>query len=161
MCPLSSLYSIKHTGDVSPLSTVLTAHSRRSYTSQSLFVSVDNINFKPLTTNSETVTGGTMTAVIDLPLNTGADPVTVMPELYLKDGDTYQVIFGRYASLEQAPAVFIEQSDLSMDLSVMQSDGTTEYEYADATKTIYLQDGPKVTAAYTLSTGKIYSFAGA
>lgn len=131
-----------------------------TYTSQSLFVSVDNINFKPLTTNSETVTGGTMTAVIDLPLNTGADPVTVMPELYLKDGDTYQVIFGRYASLEQAPAVFIEQSDLSMDLSVMQSDGTTEYEYADATKTIYLQDGPKVTAAYTLSTGKTYSFAG-
>ena len=104
---------------------------------------------------------GAYTCTLPLTVNTSeTDKVTPVELYYGKEGETDTLYFGKLLNMTQTAAKFITAENLSVSLSVMQSDGTTEYEYADATKTIYLQDGPKVTAAYTLSTGKTYSFAG-
>ena len=109
--------------------------------------------YYPLTTTAETVTGGTLTASIPLPLNTGDNAVDYIAELYVDD----QVVIGKTASASLAPAAFITAGDMTVSLSVKQSDGDADYEYADSSNTIYLQDNPIIRASYSLKEGD-YSF---
>ena len=97
-----------------------------------------------------------LTARIPLEQNTGNETVKRVAELYLGD----DLVLGRYAVADQAPAKFITADDMEVSLSVKQADGSTDYEYADESHTIYLQDNPKIAASYQLK-GDGFSFTGA
>ncbi len=125
-------------------------------TSKSLSVSVDGgVNRYPLTAQTEAVTGGTLTASIPLPVNTGENDAFYTAELFRDAG----LVFGQFAAAALSPAKFITEEVLSVSLFVADKDGG-DYLYADDTHTIYLQDDPQITASYQL-TGSGYSFAGA
>lgn len=126
------------------------------FQTQSLTVSVDGKNFYPFIAQGETVTGQNLTARVPLEINTDSETVTRVAELYL-DGN---VVLGRYATADQAPAKFITAGDMEVSLSFKQADGSTDYEYADESHTIYLQDNPKIAASYQLK-GDGFSFIGA
>lgn len=115
----------------------------------------DKNNLIPLTMPENAKVKDGLTASVSIPLNTGSETVTHMVELAL-DGE---ILISKYATAKQAAAKFVTADDLSVSLAVKQSDGVTDYVYADDTKTIYAQDDPRITASYAL-TGSGYSFGG-
>ena len=88
------------------------------------------------------------------------DKVTPVELYYGTDEKPAILYYGKLLNVTQTAAKFITEENLSVSLSVKQTDGTTDYVYTDDAHTIYVQDNPKLTASYALS-GSGYSFAGA
>jgi len=90
-----------------------------------------------------------LTTSIPLALNTGEEALVHMAELYL-DGE---LLIGKYAATEQAPVIFIEESDLTVTID------TDGYAFEnDADPVIYVQsDMPTLKAALTLA-DKAFAF---
>lgn len=103
-----------------------------------------------LIANSESITGGTLSATISLGM---AIESTVHVSELLLDGE---LVIGRCGVAEQDPFVFVEEDDITAGVSILNSDGT-EYTYTDDTKTVYIQDNPSVSASITL-TGSGYTY---
>lgn len=129
------------------------------WTSMTLGVKVSGVEgVTRFTAPSETITGATITAQIPLPLNTTGEDVDYTAELVITAGSSDNPVIGKYAAAVLSPAVFVEEEDLSVSLSVKNSDGTADYEYEDDEKIIYAQDNPQIQASFTLNSGKTYSY---
>ena len=143
-------------------SDLVTGEEAGIFQSQSLYVSVkgkdDTTSFVPLKLKGETATGQKLTADIPLDLNTTEEAENYTVELFLKEGETYNLLFGKYATATLSPAVFVEKSDLKLAVSVKDSSGENNYEYKDSTNTIYPQDNPKIEASFSLTENKEFSF---
>lgn len=117
------------------------------FESESFFVKVKgDDNYYPLISEKENIKGQILKAAIPLPLNTSDAAKTYVPELYIfdKDSNTYDLIIGRYAVVNLEPAKFVAEDDINLSVEVLKADGS-DYEYADETKTIYVQENPKIS----------------
>ena len=115
-----------------------------TFTSKSLSVSVDGVNFTPLVLAGETVTGGTLTASVDLPYNDSEEGIRYTAELYL-DGS---LVNGRIASAVLSPASYLTPSDLKTSVSVTYPDDTYTPGYP-----VWLQNQPTVAASFSIPAG--------
>lgn len=108
----------------------------------------------PLVADSQSVAGATLTASIDLPMNTDGADKTWSAELSVGG----RVVLDNCAAAVQSAAAFITGDDLSAAVSVKQSDGTGDYKYENPENpVIYVQDNPKITASFALAE-KDFSF---
>ncbi len=117
------------------------------YTSRSLKVLYNGVKY-PLSTTNESIQGGTLTASIDIGFNTSDDSVTHCVELVIDDSVCMP---SKYTAMaEQEPVVYIGEDDISAEVKVLNSDGST-YKYTDDTYTIWAQDDTRITAALSFN----------
>ena len=127
------------------------------FQTKTLMVRVDGGEERyPLTLTGEDYAAG-LKASIPIDLNTGESARMHTVELVLDDN----LLFGPYARASQVPTVFVTEPDISVDLSVKQADGVTNYEYPKEDHTIYVQENPKITASYSLTPDRKFTFDGA
>ncbi|MBO4497203.1 MAG: hypothetical protein J5739_03255 [Lachnospiraceae bacterium] len=123
----------------------------------------DNLTGGKLTTGDIVIAGNTSGSTRYYIAELYIDNGTVIPEnaTTTEQNIKYDPVIGKYNGQligiggDAVPSVkFVTESDLTTDLSVKKSDGTTDYVYNDqSNKVVYVEDKPVIKATFSLAQG--------